>query len=325
MATTCRFRRLLFVWLLFGMNFESGCGNTAVVALMAVISRRRSLMRNKPPPVSTDPANANPRGASPEDLSLLASVLDAERLAQHNVVTFPNPDAMQLNADPEPSVERPLIGQRLTLTCRVGDPLAALMGDIVWTQRKPFALAHYLHNSQRYVGPDISVISHGNSLDISNVTHNSTGTYTCYQRCPATFLCPLRSFTLLPRPRDIGDIFAKPLDISLLYPHRQFSATCSLQFDCSPDADAYFIWKYNGAFIAAPSRHFLHKLDKLFYSPFVQITESNCQSELDEPPHCAQTITVFWSKPHSGGQIECWARSDTEQETWFVQRGIVAF
>ncbi|XP_055350838.1 uncharacterized protein LOC129597366 [Paramacrobiotus metropolitanus] len=311
MAPTCRVRSLLFVWLFFGLHVESGCWLTSLIAVMS----RRRFEANNP-----DPANA-----SPEDLSLLASVIDAEQLAQHNVVTLPNPNAMQHDADSEPGVERPMIGQRKTLTCRVGDPLATLLSEIVWTQRKPFVLSNYLYNSQRYVGPDISVRGHGNSLDISNVTHNSTGTYTCYQRCPATYLCPLRSYALLPRPRNIGDVFEKPLDITLLYPHRQFSATCWLQFDCSPDADAYFIWKYNGAFISAPSRHFLHKLGKLFHSPFVQITEVNYQSELEEPPYCAQTITVFWSKPHSGGQIECWARSDTEQETWFIQRGIVAF
>ncbi|XP_055331065.1 uncharacterized protein LOC129583322 isoform X2 [Paramacrobiotus metropolitanus] len=234
-------------------------------------------MRNQASPVSPDPASADPPSASYDELILLASVLDAERLAQHNVVTMPNPNAMQHDAEPEPGVERPLIGQRLTLACRVGDPLASLSGDIVWTQRKPFVLAHYLYNSQRYVGPDISVRGHGNSLDITNVTHNSTGTYTCYQRCPATYLCPLRYYALLPRPRNIGDIFEKPLDITILFHHRQFSSTCSLQFHCSPDADAYCIWKYNGAFISAPSRHFLHKLGKLFYSPFVQITEANYQ------------------------------------------------
>ncbi|XP_055340695.1 uncharacterized protein LOC129589833 [Paramacrobiotus metropolitanus] len=225
--------------------------------------------------------------------------------------------------DPKVHVRRPSLDESISLACaaRMTQP-----NNVVWKHN-----GHLLTAQQ--TGGDLQYSrTGGNTLILHNVTYAAWGKFECLQRCQSDGMeswCPMGEHWVFPKPTTrYHEVFAQRMPRIIVPRYMPFSVTCQLDFPCGPDPLQHFIWRYDGVFLAWPAGHYLQQTSCIDTHRHTLMIHTNT-SEItgtDGRPHCASTLTLHVPWPeHTGSQLECWARSDTTQQLWYVHPTSVQF
>ncbi|XP_055351042.1 uncharacterized protein LOC129597496 [Paramacrobiotus metropolitanus] len=225
------------------------------------------------------------------------------------------PDLSPPPPDPKGHVHRPYLDQTISLDCVAGP--SGL--DVVWKHK-----GHLLGDNQS-VGAIRFSRTGAPALILHNVTYAAWGKFECLQRCQPYGMddwCLQTEHWVFPNAIPyVHEVYAQLMPPVTVPRYMPFSVTCSLDFPCGPDPNQHFIWRYHGTYLAWPPGHYLQQTACIFPDRQTLMIHTNA-SEItgaDGRQHCASTLTLHVPWPdHTGSKLECWARSDTTQQEWFI-------
>ncbi|XP_055336818.1 uncharacterized protein LOC129587219 [Paramacrobiotus metropolitanus] len=223
--------------------------------------------------------------------------------------------------DPKGNVHRPFLDETISLACAAG---SSQPNDVVWKHEgHPLAL-NQTAGTFRYSR------ARDNSLTLHNVTYAAWGKFECLQRCQMEAWCVQAEYWVFPKPVPrVHEVFTQRLLPVVVPRYTPFSVTCQLEFPCSPEPAQHFVWRYSGIYLSWPPGHYLQQtacIDPDRQTLMIH-TNSTEITGADGRQHCASTLTLHvpWPEHKLGSQVECWARSDTTQQEWYVLATPVQF